>query len=1430
MATEERSPHIGHPAPATPTNQVSQTPADQVKPGESKVTSSVASADTSRPLKFTLDASASDTSKGDLSSSHVVSAVSVVLCLLMLRSGFFNLILVLATSAMLLLNSHVRVFLDLPTLGSSGELSEAQGCSQDRARFAVLDPASYFSTFSSRPASQAEANQDDMRKSRGDDGRVRREKDSSQHRQMVPLPHNLKESIDRLAPLVVRDFIEGWYTHHSFGYPTFPRIVRSTVDYMSLSIWTSALDSRLYAVDVATELLLTGSSVFLACLRRKRHAKAAADSGDRMAAKAAMRGGTGHWNHNEERIASLRTAMRAFFERHLPSNERDSDLVFNLVTEILTKQLWNLILTVGEPDFLNRNLVGWKEAQMTAVQTEARTKIPEDNNTPLPSRPVSRPFENDRRSHLAGIVPPEISATVERPLSAATDHRPSLSRPISAAPERAPSVPPSLARNSVSSSTATNLAVPDRSMISTPPSRSDSPMMPSFASAQAQAPPASYQQRTFPKMSSPGKISSTNLSAPSAVSPNAGASTPRMQSPPPYATGPGGSSSLATHLGKSGASSRTSSDLSDGFSVVVGGLGSAIKGIGKSADAIAGGIGGALISKDSNEHEHRSPPTASDLESNTRMDVLQRPPLAMELASSRSGPLSQAHNEVECKPPLDKDQSDLSDLMASQAAWPSNLPTSLGTLAEGENLPDSLKLSLRDGTLPQPQRTMSPLQASRMATSHPCEISTRQSRNSPRSQTRSRPQSFHEYVLPGAVATASNPHRAMSSLPTAPALATVLSRSDPDGLYDSLESFLENPPRPVSQTVVDGEGEELLRLQVGLATIERLVPLYMGEEADMFREDASAILSKARDGLSRAIRSAQSHGQARSATEILEALHAAVSQLGFGPEGFEAKERSVREALDPVRTKLMSRLTQLYEIFWSHYCATKASAAEGSQESRRPLSDGGLAYEPRRKESKPSLSLLPMGQSEGEEPFSAGVSGLSVTTDVRKSFESDNSTPLRAPKPRQPIVEQLIHGLDDDEDEDEAGEGPIEFHGVTVTVTEISDNVDRPNAAVDPRTFEFMCAVEPSSGPDQSDLPGAGGFVLIRQWTEVVKMDKQLRRMPTMTQSTAIPPLPPIKGRTSAMLSGDLEAYLAAVLSRSDLANTPPVLQFADRTRASAAVAKVGSNPFASTAELGRNLGKNFVEGVGAVGKAAACGLGHQQQQQVKAFVGPTPSVVESRGLSDTATAPLLEGVVQANGKVPIVADTGAGATAGAKTASLNQATGAAASASQPSQGLSSRALDALLTSIFALADEALSLTGAWSMRRGVVRLLQSVVRQSYSGAIMSAFDGTASSLSTDAMAEWVDKIRTTFWANGPDANWSHVKGAARSAKERIESEEKARAVVVSYAPAQAAFILGPGGRQACERGLEAIHGVICEDEGALDLVLTLVLRLVQML
>lgn len=1376
-----------------------------------------------------------------LSPNHIFTAVSLGLGLLLLRSGFLNLILVLATSAVLLLNPHVRTFLDLPA--SSKSQQNSLGSSTSSGLFGILDPARYFIAFSHR--SDEGSSEDTRDGSHGEATRAERTQRNGE-KQLAPLPPNLKQSLDRLSPLVVRDFIEGWYTHHSFGYPSFPRTTRSTIDHMALSIWTEALTSRLYAVDVATELLLTGSSVFLTCLRRKRQARAAAESGDRMAANIAKRGGTGHWNTNEERIASLRSAMRAFFERHLPPNERDSDLVFNLVTEILTKQLWNMILTVGEPDFLNRTLVEWKEKQTT---TAPAARPAANTSTPPPSRPVSRTVEGDRR-------PPLQSISTNGPVSQDKttphlgQHGSASSRQSFSGPDGPPSSgPASLQRGSISSPTAQSLAFPDRNMISRPPSRSDSPMMPSFTATQSQQP------RPAPRMMSPIKSGSVTSAA-------VNGGVPRTHSPPPYGSGQAGPSTgspahYRTARSGDGLAGRNSSDLTDGLSAVVGGLGNAIKGIGKGADAIAGGIGGALISREGDDFHAPLPPTSSETGiRGAGNDPWKRNPAAVDQASTHPEQLQQAHNAVRRKPIPGQKDSDWSDMMASQAAWPSNLPTALGNLAEGDALPDSLKNSLsrelqpsdRIGS-PQNRRSVDASLPPSMTPSQPYEISPRQSQDVARTRTPSKPVSQRESGFEQkadrdidaparsdtGISTAPKPQRAMSAVPSAPTLESVLSRSDPEELYDAFESFLENPPNTVASSTVVGEGEELLRLQVGLATIERLVPLGTGQEAEMFREDASAILSKARDGLSRALRSSDTDTSSKPARGVLDRLEVAIAQLGFGPGGFDAKEGTVRDALAPVREGLMSRLTQLYEAFWAHRY----------KETRRPHQTGtssGLAYEPRRKDtaaaSTPNRSSAALS-SVASVPRSLGLDeALRPQQSPSASSMPDRTTPLRAPKPRQPIVPQLIDGLVGDEDDYEHDTEVFGgSSGVHVSVTDISANVDRPNAPVDIKTFEFMCAVEPvGSGSDarsSGDAAGGGGFVLIRRWHEVVDMDKKLRRQSTANDSqwpsaaSRLPALPPTKNRTSAMLSSDLEAYLAALLSSPELATLPPVLQFADRTRAATDVSKAGFNPFTSSVELGRNLGKNLVEGVGAVGKAAASGLG-QQQQQTKALAG---GVI---GAGGAVFPPELGRDISSNGKrtsytstdpASALLDTATGAATEVATSSLSNDASA-----QSSQGLSSRALDALLTSIFALADEALSLTGAWSMRRGVVRLLQSVVRQSYSGAIVSAFDGTASALSTDAVAGWIDTIRTTFWANGPDAKWSHVKGPARSAKERIESEEKARAIVISYAPTQAAFVLGPGGKQACERGLEAVHGVICEDEGALDLALTLVLRLLQML
>ncbi|CAO1635435.1 unnamed protein product [Sympodiomycopsis kandeliae] len=1504
LGSKDAPERDSQPQSATGTPSLDQSPAISQKELPSSPQTDSGS---SSPERRSDDSTAQDL-VGGIPMQHVSIAISVLLGLLTLRAGIFNLFLVILTAAALVLNPYVRTFLDLPTRISN----------EDQDSLGPLDPARYFTAFShkkgdkSSPGTPEKDNQD--AKSTGQSTATPQDR-----LQMIPLPDHIQRSVDQLAPLIIKDFVEGWYTHHSFGYPNFPHAARGTIDHMIMSIWSKAIQSRLQSVDVATELVLTGSSVFLTCIRRKRFANLAAASGDRMAAKAAMRGGTGHWNSNEERQASLRMAMRAFFKRHLPPSESESVLVFPLVTEILTKQLWNLLLTVGEPDFLNRNLVGWKEKQMAAsaaapqpqnrAQTPAAASTDRQANGTTISRPASRAAERLQQADASAHAAQSDSHNSQ-------EQSPPLSRPSETAPpplpERPPSVPPRL-----SMSSGAPISIPDRGMISTPPSRTDSPMMPSFASAQARASIVGTG-----RVMSPGRASLDN-----ALQRPASPGSPLNVSPSPYVarTGQpqplgGPSPTMTSSYASQRMPSRTSSELSEGLSAVVGGLGNVVKGVGKGADAVVGSVGDVLTGSHPDATPERLKPSsqsqsqrlASPITSGVASEAWRRSPSSVDRASADPKVLQNQHNVVRRKQ-APKKGNDLTEMMASHAAWPSNLPAGFAKSAEGESLPPSLAQGLRrqpSGAQGDAGRSESPLkrrsvQANsppRMNSSLPYEISPRQSLDGggyyremndksgmghytisspgPQNVISSQP-SGHPSVpsrpsssLRNTPSLPPRPHPGMSSLPSAPALSSVLSRNDSEGLYDAFEAFLEGSSPSLTAQSIPSEGEELLRLQIGLGTIERLVPRSAGEEAEMFREDASTILAKVRDGLQRALQEFASRRdsndsdnvRSRPATALVKKLDDAVIHLGFGPQGFTAKEGTVRDALEPVQVELTNRLQQLYALFWKHRCEGKKNQQQQQQPPPQrmqspapPSMHSGLSYQPRSTTKHAasvggsSVASRDADQSRNQHSGSPipAAPASSKTIDTQPAPASVRRASLQAPKPRQAILDHFINLNDDDEDEDEAesqdafrpppapqtdsfdslmGRGPgfQERGALNVAVTDISANADRSDAPVDARSFEFICAVE--GGFSAGDAEG-GGFVLVRSWSDIVTLHKGLQKVPNMA-SSQVPALPATKGRTSAMLCTELETFLVSVLGSTELSQTGPVLQFADRTRAgtsaAAAAAKTGFNPFSSGVELGRALGKNLVDGVGAVGKAAATGL-----QVVPNQVGATTSAGRHQRVP-SSDGDLISGDKSVSSVPPTTTD---GAVSGlidtaertANANNNNNMSQSSTSQTKPSsQGLSSRALDAILTSIFALADEALSLTGAWSMRRGVVRLLQSVVRQSYSSSIISAFDGVSSSLTSSNVSSTMDFIRETFWSS--QGKFTHVKGPARSAKERIESEEKAREIVKGYAPTQAAFVLGPGGKQACEKGLEAVHGVICDDDGALDLALTMTLRLLQML
>ncbi|KAK0534535.1 hypothetical protein OC834_001850 [Tilletia horrida] len=159
--------------------------------------------------------------------------------------------------------------------------------------------------------------------------------------------------------------------------------------------------------------------------------------------------------------------------------------------------------------------------------------------------------------------------------------------------------------------------------------------------------------------------------------------------------------------------------------------------------------------------------------------------------------------------------------------------------------------------------------------------------------------------------------------------------------------------------------------------------------------------------------------------------------------------------------------------------------------------------------------------------------------------------------------------------------------------------------------------------------------------------------------------------------------------------------------------------------------------------------------------------------------------------------------------------------------------LDTMITAIFQVAHEALGLTtGSWTVRRGMLRVLEQIVRTTYTSSVVSSFSSAVSALSAKGAGEYIDATRESWWPGGewastPELSKEEQQDEARKRKER---SGRAREIVRSYAPAQAGYLLGPGGRQACVDALDAVYTSLTHPVTALDISLTLTLEVLDSL
>jgi hypothetical protein len=639
-----------------------------------------------------------------------------------------------------------------------------------------------------------------------------------------------------------------------------------------------------------------------------------------------------------------------------------------------------------------------------------------------------------------------------------------------------------------------------------------------------------------------------------------------------------------------------------------------------------------------------------------------------------------------------------------------------------------------------------------------------------------------------------------------------------------------------------------------------------GEQAEVFRPDAVSILGKALDSLAEA--SAQS--------EVFAALQTAIQRLEQGPSA-----GGVRESLGPVERLLWARLTGLYTTFWHESHAryaqaappTSATDASSSRMGRMPSQDvAGLSYEPRRKPSGAvagASSVDAAMQARGLP--SADVSApLSYDSAPRASLERAAPGAPNARVPSQAAPPALIDAADSPRHSSSA-ELPRSAtmdslaalpSSLVVAVTDVSVNAERPNRPVDARTLELMIAVEGLANE-------SGGFVLVRQWSEFEQLEKDLRRtlaQPEPGNNAAaaagaaeafglldgpgrLPPppvpLPQARRSTSSGICNATERYLQALLSSHAHVTSAPVRHFLDKTRAGAP-AGPRSNALINSLGLGA---RTFASGVGGLGKTAMNTL--QLQGNASAAASATRrgvAALPDAALGAAGTLAALpvaaaSGLVDAldpqepatpdfltQAKPPIVRK----ATPledGAAAAELRAVTAEARAAQDaqegkeppPSAELSQRDLDALLASVFAVADEAFNISGGWTLRRGMLRVLEQVVRANYASSILGVFNTTSSALSSAQLGVWVDELREKYW---PDGKWSGAPGEERTPAMRAETARRARAVCIGLAPPQAGYFLGPGGKVSCEKALATVHETITSPVCSLDLALTVMLRL----
>ncbi|TIB38672.1 hypothetical protein E3P86_01501 [Wallemia ichthyophaga] len=573
-----------------------------------------------------------------------------------------------------------------------------------------------------------------------------------------------------------------------------------------------------------------------------------------------------------------------------------------------------------------------------------------------------------------------------------------------------------------------------------------------------------------------------------------------------------------------------------------------------------------------------------------------------------------------------------------------------------------------------------------------------------------------------------------------PTLREILAQRNNSELYDDFERFLEMRRR-----------EGLLRLLTQVTTFKEIVTITSPSEP-IFRQDAIALLARAEEAVV--------PGDVR----LLESINATRMKI----DG----DASLNAFL-PIEVEIYTNLENEYGTF---------TMIKRDGES---IPSGSV----------PSVPSVPSTNSEKES---------SEVNTPRTSGTSTTSMEVQ-PKEFEPSYYQRHTKVD---------------------VTDVS--TPSPRDFVNGKTLEVMVAIEEE---------GESGWMLFRRWVEFEKLDGALQKAFPMAGTASFPRayLPTLKHKRSSDVCALLAAYIKTLLIDPRYSRSVIVTDFL-RKEQTGAGGKNGTSASGGTGN-GRNSklfnltqpGKTFSEFAQAVSDIGVNkkrlsfpgplgGKGGRGPAVSTAPPTPPKEVAEVTDASDVASNDTINEVDMRTPAEEV--DHSAYATVGSESKSSeeeeeeesvgSESEGAPSATvayeeddddtanntttTQPTTTppMNDEDLNLVLNSIFSILEEAYELSGQqWSLRRGFFRVLERVIRTSYSSTVRTALQSIVEGVTNVRnVAQVLNSLKDALWPP-PMREWGVGVDESRSDEEKVQTAQTARQLLIDNKPSALSSAMG---------------------------------------